>query len=202
MWINDSEGNRMVSRRVTIVLDEPTRHSETEIHLLTNLPKKVKAIKVANLYRKRWTIESAFGELAAVLNNEIDTLGYPGAALLGFCLGLLTYNMLSVMKAALRSIHGEQVVAEEVSTYHIAVEIRCTWGGMLLILPPEYWSQRFGAMSVAALAKELRRLAKLVRLRQIQKSKRGPKKPQPERTSAKARPHVSTARLLAQRQGA
>jgi len=199
VWAYDSEGNRMAARRVTIVLDKPTRHGETEIQLLTNLPPKVKAIKVADLYRKRWTIESAFGELAAVLNNEIDTLGYPGAALLGFCVGLLTYNLLSVVKAALRSIHGEQVVAEEVSTYHMADEIRCTWGGMMIVLPPEFWSQRFGEMSEPVLAKELRRLAKLVQMRQIQKSKRGPKKPRPKRTPTQRHPHVSTARILTQR---
>ena len=109
------------------------------------------------------------------------------------------YNLLSVVKAALRSIHGEQVVAEEVSTYHLVDDIRCTWGGMMIVLPPEYWSQRFGEMSAAALAKELRRLAKLVRMRQIQKSKRGPKKPRPKRTPTKRHPHVSTARILTQR---
>jgi IS4 transposase len=110
VWIRDDLGNTMKARRVTIVLDQPTRHGEKEIHLLTNLPVAVNATKVAELYRKRWTIEAAFGELAAVLNNEIDTLGYPKAALFAFCAGLLAYNVLNVVKADLRSIHGEEKV--------------------------------------------------------------------------------------------
>jgi hypothetical protein len=45
-------------RRVTLVLDEPTRDGDTEIHVLTNLPAKAAdAAKVMELYRKRWTIE-------------------------------------------------------------------------------------------------------------------------------------------------
>jgi hypothetical protein len=31
-------------------------------------------------------------------------LGYPGAALFGFCIALLAYNVLAVVKAALRVI--------------------------------------------------------------------------------------------------
>ena len=52
--------------------------------LLTNLPKTVKAEAVAQEYRRRWTIEAAFGELTLSLRGEINTLGYPGAALLGY----------------------------------------------------------------------------------------------------------------------
>jgi IS4 transposase len=38
-------------------LNEPTRNGETEIHVLTNLPKTIFARRVAELYQKRWTIE-------------------------------------------------------------------------------------------------------------------------------------------------
>ena len=115
VWIYDHAGQSMNARRVTIVLDRPTRHGETEIHLLTNLPTRVGAAKIAEIYRKRWTIEAAFGELAAVLNNEIDTLGYPKAALFAFCLGLLACNAVALLKAALRAELGEEVVSQQLS---------------------------------------------------------------------------------------
>ena len=86
-----------------MVLDKPTRDGDGEIHILTNLPKKVARAKtVADLYRKRWTIETAFQELEATLNGEINTLGYPKAALFAFCVALVSYNLMSVIKAALR----------------------------------------------------------------------------------------------------
>jgi IS4 transposase len=43
--------------------------------LLTNLPPKVAAVVVAELYHNRWSIERAFGELTLALRGEIDTLG-------------------------------------------------------------------------------------------------------------------------------
>ncbi len=67
-------------RRITIVLDKPTKQGDTEIHILTNLSWKVaNALKVAELYSDRWTIEGAFQQLTEDLKCEIDTLGYPGA---------------------------------------------------------------------------------------------------------------------------
>lgn len=184
------------------MLDQPTRHGEKEIHLLTNLPADVTATKIARLYRRRWTIEAAFGEIAAVLNNEIDTLAYPQAALFAFCVGLLAYNVLSVVKAALRSIHGEKKVASEVSSYFLADEIRCTWKGLEIAVPAPFWTQRFARLTVRAMAREMRRLAKKVRLRRFKKHPRGPKKKPPKRTSAKTQPHVATARILAKRKHA
>src|SRR6185437_2678998 len=104
-------------RRVTVELDKPTRDGEAEIHILTNLPAEVAdALAVAGLYRRRWTVEAVFGELATCLNGEVNTLGYPKAAVLAFCVALVSYNALGVVKAALRSVHGEEAV-EEVSGY-------------------------------------------------------------------------------------
>ena len=202
VWIYDHAGQSMKARRVTIVLDRPTRHGETEIHLLTNLPTRVGAAKIAEIYRKRWTIEAAFGELAAVLNNEIDTLGYPKAALFAFCVGLLAFNVLSVVKAALRSIHGETKVTSDVSSYFLADEVRCVWKGMLIVVPASYWSDRFAQLTPAAMAKELLRLAKKIRMRRFQKHSRKPKKKPPKRSSSKRKPHVATARILRQRKHA
>ena len=73
-------------RRITVELKKSTRDGDTEIHLLTNLPRsRASAIKVAELYRKRWTLEAAFNELTLHLRCELNTLGYPKAALFAFC---------------------------------------------------------------------------------------------------------------------
>ncbi len=71
-------------RRITIELNEATRDGDMRLHLLTNLPAKVSAVKVADLYRKRWTIETLFLEVTTTLTCEIHTLCYPKAALFVF----------------------------------------------------------------------------------------------------------------------
>jgi IS4 transposase len=60
----------------------------------------VSAKRVARLYRKRWTLETAFQHLEASFHSEINTLGYPKAALLGCYLALVAYNLLAVVLAA------------------------------------------------------------------------------------------------------
>ena len=136
---NDA-GEILILRRITVVLDQPTRDGDTEIHLLTNVPAKdARAKVIADLYRRRWTIETAFQELEATLNGEINTLGYPKAALFAFCVALVAYNVLSTVKAALRSVHGEEVVAEEVSGYYVADEIQMTHRGMMIAIPEDEW---------------------------------------------------------------
>ena len=42
--------------------------------------------------------------MEAYFHSAINTLGYPKAALFGFCLALVAYNMLAVVMAALRSV--------------------------------------------------------------------------------------------------
>ena len=42
-----------------------------------------------------------------MLKCELNTLGYPEAALFGFCLAIVMYNVLSVVQAALRATHPE-----------------------------------------------------------------------------------------------
>ena len=52
------------------------------LYLLTNLPQyKASAKRVARLYRKRWTLETAFQHLEAYFHSEINTSRYPKAAL-------------------------------------------------------------------------------------------------------------------------
>ena len=80
-------------------------------------------------------IETAFQELEATLNGEVNTLGYPKAALFAFCLAVVAYNVLSTLKAALRSVHGETVGGVEVSGYNVADEINMTHRGMWNAIP-------------------------------------------------------------------
>ena len=75
-------GQTLKLRRITVKLSTPTRKGDKEIHLLTNLPKRVKARQVTCAYRKRWTIETAFQQLAEVLHCEIETLGYPKSSVI------------------------------------------------------------------------------------------------------------------------
>ena len=77
----------MTVRRMTAELDTPTRDGEAEVHVLTNLPA---GAAVAELHRRRSSVKGAFGELATCLHGEIDILGDPRAALLGFCVGLVS----------------------------------------------------------------------------------------------------------------
>jgi IS4 transposase len=188
----------MTLRRITIQLDQQTRDGDREIHLLTNLPpRKVTALAAAELYRKRWTIEAAFAEIAKSLQAEIETLGYPKAALFAFCMALVVYNVLSVVQAALRAAHGEAVVADQVSFYYLCDEVAATYRGLLIAIPAQYWTRKYAKLTPAQMAKRLIRMAQQVDLSRYLKHKRGPKKPKPS-LNKKYRGHASTARILAQ----
>lgn len=182
-------------RRITVKLTSPTRDGDMEIHLLSNLPAKVSALKVAELYRKRWTVEQAFNELTTHLRCELNTLGYPKAALFAFCVAVCSYNLLAAVKGALRGVHGEQTVETQVSNFFLTSEIQQMHGGMMVALPPQEW-QCFQTMPVADLARHLRHWAKAADLTKYPKQPRGPKKPKPKRPNAQFQ-HVSTAKLLA-----
>ena len=192
---NDA-GEFLILRRITILLDQPTRDGVTEIHVLTNVPAQdARAKVIAELYRQRWTIEGAFQELEATLRSEVNTLGYPKAALFAFCVALVAYNVLSMVKAALRSAQGEAVVTEQVSGYYLADEIQMTRRGMMIAIPEDEWVV-FHDLSPVRLAAVLVQLAKRVRLPRYRKHPRGPKKPRPERRGEAGTPHVATARIL------
>jgi len=196
---NDA-GEILILRRVTVLLDQPTRDGETELHVLTNVPAKdAKAKTIADIYRKRWTIETAFQELEATLNGEINALGYPKAALFAFCVALVAYNVLSTIKAALRSVHGQEKVAEEVSGYYVADEIQMTHRGMMIAIPEDQWVV-FHNLPPVELADLLVRLARSVSLSKLRKHPRGPKKPKPKKQSGAKIKHVATAKILKARQ--
>lgn len=61
---------------------------------MTNLsPAQATALQVAKTYGTRWTVEGAFQTLTDVLRSEVETLGYPRAALFSFATAVLAYNI-------------------------------------------------------------------------------------------------------------
>jgi hypothetical protein len=195
----DDAGQEHIFRRVRVNLDKTTRDGDSDIFIICNLPKtKASAKKIAQLYRDRWTIETAFQHLADFFKSEINSLGYPRAALFGFCVALVSYIILSVMKAAMGSVHGAEVVENEISGYYLADEISATYRGMLIAIPEKNWTV-FQQMTFRKLANVLKKLAAKMKLSRFQKHPRGPKKPQPKRKGSKNSPHVSTAQILAKR---
>jgi hypothetical protein len=194
----DDQGQKVFLRRVTLELDEPTRDGDTVLAVLTNLPEEAaKAGEVGRLYRRRWTIEGAFQELARDLRTEIAPLCYPRAALFAFCVGLLAYNVLGVVKGALRATHGEEAV-EEVSGYYLADEIGGTRRGMMIAIEQDQW-RVFRGMTREGFAEVLRELAGQVRMAAFRRHRRGPKKPAVKRKHDPRHPHVATSRLLDKR---
>jgi IS4 transposase len=195
MQLLDTDGNVLMTlRRVTVELDQPTRDGEREIHILTNLPQRITALRVAELYRKRWKIETAFQELAANFAGEIETLGYPRAALFAFCMALVSFNMLSVIRSVLTARADD--AETEVSVYYICDEVAHAYRGLDLILNSSDWTKAYADLTVTQLARALERIAASVKLSRYRKHPRGPKRP-PPKMSKKGRPHVSTARVLA-----
>jgi hypothetical protein len=185
-----------IVRLITIKLNKATRNGDNTLEIITNLPEgKVEATAIASVYQERWSIETMFQHLTTHLKSEINTLAYPRAALFGFCLSLIAYNLLSVIKAAMRSVHGEEKIENEVSGYYIAGEISRTMEGMKVALPDEEWSI-FGDMTEGDFILFLKRIMKNTILSKYKKHKRGLKKPKPKRDQHPNSPHVSTYKLL------
>jgi len=198
------DGTSIRLRRIELHLTRPTEDGDTIIALLTNLPDAVTARQVADLYRRRWTIESMFQKIESILKSEVKTLGYPRAALFSFCMALLGFNILSLLQAAVEKQHHiEPHSPKELSLYHVANEIKRIHPGMMLILPPEYWATRRD-LPHDEYCRLLLRIAAHANPQALRKSTRGPKKrvkkkPLPPRLAGA---HVSTARLLLKRRKA
>lgn len=196
--ISDEDGRTLRLRRIVIRLDEATRDGETEVALLTNV-RGVRAAKLARLYLERWSIEGLFNVLTTTLLCEQKGLGYPKAALFGFCVTLLAYNVLASVKAALRSVHGSDKVEEEVSLPKVAEHVCRNYEGMMMGLPAQEWL-RFGSLSAVDVAGWLRQWAAGVCLAKVRKAKSKPRKKSKAKPAHDPnKPHVSTARLLAAR---
>ncbi|OQY12095.1 MAG: hypothetical protein B6I30_05545 [Desulfobacteraceae bacterium 4572_187] len=69
---------------------------------------------------------------------------------------------------------------------------------MMIAIDDAHWCV-FQQMTPVKLVRVLKELAATVKLSAFRKHPRGPKKPRPKRKSCKNKPHVSTAKILAQR---
>jgi hypothetical protein len=188
-------------RCIIIRLKQPLRDGTTEIRLLTHVPPGwLSAHRASELYRTRWRIESAFQELTESLRCEINTLGYPKAALFGFAPAVVSYNVLVTTRAALASGLGEEIGGvEALSSYHMATQVAAVDEGLAIAVPESGWG-RFVAMTAAEFAAWLDGVARDVDWRPYRKQPRGPKKPvEVKRTRRGA--HRSTARELLKSQG-
>ena len=184
-------------RRISVKLKRKTRDGDAEIHILTNLSwREATAIKVSELYRKRWQIEGVFQDLTQSLQCEIDTLAYPRAAVFAFCLAVKAYNAVSLVRAALRSEWGEERV-EELSWYHLCSETATVWGGMEIAVTSKDWRYLIDRLSVAEYGKLLRELAGRMNISKYKKARRGPKVPTTRKNGDTT--HLSTAKVIAER---
>jgi hypothetical protein len=198
--VSDGEGGVHRLRRVVLKLDEPTRDGETAIVLVTNLPAAVTALQCCEAYRGRWRIEGHYQALTDLLHCEVPGLGYPRAALFAFSMSAVAGNALAVLKGNLRVAHGAEV-ATEVSDFALVDEVAEVYPGMMLAVPPARWPDlsRSRATTVSRL---LNALAERVPVHQMFRSRRGPKKPRPRRSSGRRTHHVSNKKLLDRARGA
>ena len=186
---------RVSVRRVRLSLDRPTRDGERVIEVLTNLPSGVAdAARVAELYRDRWTVEGLFLRLTTVLSCEVNTLGYPPAALFGFCVALVASNVQAALLAAVRGERGV-AAADGVSDYYMSAELARTSEGLTIAVPEASWSPIAG-WSAQEMAMWLRTVVRRAKLERYKKAVRGPKKSKPRRTRFAQKKHIATARLL------
>ncbi len=135
-----------------------------------------------------------------VLRGEINALGYPKAALFGFCMALASYNVLSVTKAAVAAAHGEEE-AETLSTYYVADEISATYRGMMIVIPATYWTKEFADLTPSQMAKSLIAIARQINLKRYRKNPWTPKTRIKRKGKLTRQKHVSTARVLQKQNG-
>jgi hypothetical protein len=157
-------------------------------------------LKVSEAYRNRWKIETAFQDVTVNLRCELNTLGYPDAALFGFGIALMIYNVMSVVQAALRGSQTKtRRIERNISLYAIGDEISGVWRGMSIAIPQDVWTETFASLTPKQLAGKLKSLARQVDLKRFTTYPWSPKTKQPKRISGNRGNHVSTQRILDKR---
>jgi hypothetical protein len=104
---------------------------------------------------------------------------------------------MSAIKPALGSVYGADVIENQVSGYYLADEISRTYRGIMIAIDDAHWFI-FQHMTAVKLVRALKELAENVKLSAFRKH-RGPKKLRSKRKSCKSTPHVSTAKILAEK---
>jgi hypothetical protein len=123
----DAQGGAQPFRRLRVKREQATRDGDRVLDSLPHVPLRTASAKrVARWYRKRWTLETAFPHLEASVPAAINPLGYPKAALVGLCLAWVAYNMVAVVIAAWRSVHGPETIDQELSLYDVVTDIAPT----------------------------------------------------------------------------
>ena len=112
-------------------------------------------------------------------------------------MALVAYNLVSTLKGVLAGVHGSDC-HEKLSYYYLGEEFDATYQGMMIALPPEDWSD-LGTMSLPQFSSLLQDWAQSVNLKAFTSSPRKPKKKKPKPPYDPRHPHVSTARLLAEK---
>ena len=187
-------------RRIRVELDVPTRHGERELYLLSTVPERMAdAPTLARLYRQRWTIERAFLHLTVQLRCEVNTLSYPPAALFALGCAMVVFNVLGVVKAALRAAHGAKI-QERLSSHAMATHMRAMAQSLDEIVEPEDW-EVFHEASTPEMAQWLLEQAARVPLARYAKApaRKTAPKPATKRVHEPKKPHVSLAKLLAKK---
>lgn len=195
---DEAGGGELALRRIELRLDAPTDDGDTVVRLLSNAPPEaLDACAIAQLYRRRWTIESMFQRLESVLQSEIASLGQPRAALLAFGVAAVAYNVLAVLQASVAAQHALGA-ADEVSPYYLAGEVRTHYAGMLIAVAASAW-EGYERLTAQQLAQALLDIAAHVEPRRFRRHPRAPK-PRTKKgyvAGCVARRHVATARVLA-----
>ena len=148
--ITNPETKKQLSvRRIEIRLKSQTRDGDEILSLFSNLPDEVSALVIADSYRKRWRIETAFQELEGLLSSEIQTLSYPPAALFAFSTALVAYNILKCIILSIETSQPEE--SREISAYHVSHALSQTHVGLQLFTEAGDWEecQRWDASEIA-----------------------------------------------------
>jgi len=198
--IKQEDGSSLVMRRIVIELPEQksTRDGDRTIALLTILPPlDADAMKVGDLYLTRWTIETLFQTMTTTFRCEMKSLGYPRAALFIFAMTLVASNVLSTLRATIRSVHG--YAAEAVlSSFYLVRAIQSSYETFIDGFGAEVLAA-YNRMSLSDVILFLRNCAQHLDLSRYKKARtqKGRERKTKKGLAPQDKPHVSTARILA-----
>jgi len=196
--IDAENGSSVTARRITVELPNQTRDGDNKLVILTTLaPEIADAMRIAELYRTRWTIETLFQTLTTTLRCEAKTLCYPRAALFVFAVAILAANVVAALRAVISSVHGKEAEAM-LSTFYIVAAIQrgattlFDGFGAEIVAP-------YARMTLPELISFLQTCARHIDLERYRKAPPKPKRPRQKKRPAPPpdQPHVSTARILA-----